>query len=39
MPAKGSEASVFIDIIGRPLTPTSFAGVAQRNYRRAFYYR
>ncbi len=39
MPAKGSEASVFIDIIGRPLTPMSFAGVARRNYRRAFYYR
>ena len=29
MPAKGSEASVFIDIIGRPLAPMSFAGVAQ----------
>jgi hypothetical protein len=31
-------ASVFIDIIGRPLTPLSFAGVARRTaYRGAFY--
>ncbi len=31
-------ASVFIDIIGRPLTPMSFAGVARRtSYRAAWY--
>jgi hypothetical protein len=38
MPAKGSDVSVFFDIIGRPFTPMSFAGVARRNYRRACYY-
>jgi hypothetical protein len=38
-PAKGADVSVFIDIIGRPLTPFSYAGVARRSYRRAFYYR
>lgn len=37
MPATGSDVSVFIDIIGMPLTPLSYAGVARRNYRRAFY--
>jgi hypothetical protein len=37
IPAKGDDVSVFIDIIGMPLTPLSFAGVARRNYRRAFY--
>jgi hypothetical protein len=37
IPAKGADVSVFIDIIGMPLTPLSFAGVARRNYRRAFY--
>lgn len=32
-------ASVFIDIIGRPLTPLSYAGVARRNaYRGGAYY-
>jgi hypothetical protein len=35
MPAKDVDVSVFIDIIGRPLTPVSFAGVARRTYRRA----
>ena len=31
-------AAVFIDIIGRPLTPVSFAGAARRTaYRGAFY--
>ncbi|WP_198174231.1 hypothetical protein [Mesorhizobium xinjiangense] len=35
MPETGSEASVFIDIIGMPLTPLSYAGVARRGYRRA----
>jgi hypothetical protein len=39
MPAKGEHVSVFIDIIGRPLTPLSFAGAARRAYRRAYYYR
>ena len=39
MPATGANVSVFIDIIGRPLTPFSYAGVARRRYRRAFYYR
>jgi hypothetical protein len=39
MPATGSDVSVFIDIIGMPLTPLSFAGVARRSYRRAFFYR
>jgi len=37
IPAKGADVSVFIDIIGMPLTPLSFAGVARRNYRQAFY--
>jgi len=31
-------ASVFIDIIGRPLTPLSFAGAARRTGRRAAWY-
>jgi len=39
MPAKGADVSVFIDIIGRPLTPFSYAGVARRAYRRAYFYR
>jgi hypothetical protein len=39
MPATGSDVSVFIDIIGMPMTPMSFAGVARRHYRRAFYRR
>jgi hypothetical protein len=37
MPANGADVSVFIDIIGRPLTPFSFAGVARRSYRRAYW--
>lgn len=37
MPAKAADVSVFIDIIGRPLTPMSFAGVARRGYRRAYW--
>jgi len=37
LPARAADVSVFIDIIGRPLTPFSFAGVARRGYRRAFY--
>jgi hypothetical protein len=39
LPAAGADASVFIDIIGMPLTPLSFAGVARRSYRRAWMYR
>jgi hypothetical protein len=31
-------ASVFIDIIGRPLTPLSYAGVARRTARRGAFY-
>jgi hypothetical protein len=31
-------AAVFVDIIGMPLTPLSFAGVARRSARRAFWY-
>jgi hypothetical protein len=38
MPDKGSEVSVFIDVIGMPLTPVSYAGVARRTYRRAVLY-
>lgn len=37
VPAKADDVSVFIDIIGRPLTPMSFAGVARRSYRRAYW--
>jgi hypothetical protein len=37
VPAKGADVSVFIDIIGRPWTPVSYAGVARRTYRRAWY--
>ena len=39
MPAKAADVSVFIDIIGMPLTPVSVAGVARRSYRRAVVYR
>jgi len=34
MPAKGADVSVFIDVIGMPLTPVSYAGAARR---RAYY--
>jgi len=37
MPATGADVSIFIDIIGRPWTPVSYAGVARRSYRRAWY--
>lgn len=37
MPVLGEEASLFIDIIGMPLTPVSFAGADRRAYRRGFY--
>jgi len=39
LPAEGADVSVFIDIIGRPLTPVSYAGVARRSYRRAVLWR
>jgi hypothetical protein len=40
MPAKGGPVSLFIDIIGMPLTPMSYAGVARRTaYRRRVYWR
>lgn len=35
--AAGEYASLFIDLIGRPVTPLSFAGVGRRARRRAFY--
>ncbi len=35
MPELGDNASLFIDIIGMPLTPLSFAGVRRRAWRRA----
>ena len=34
---KGGECSLFIDIIGMPRTPLSYAGVARRSFRRGFY--
>ena len=37
MPAKGGLVSVFIDIIGMPMTPMSFAGADRRMWRRRFY--
>ncbi len=40
MPAGGGPASLFIDIIGMPRTPVSYAGVARRTaYRRAVIWR
>jgi hypothetical protein len=35
IPAQAGLASLFIDIIGMPLTPLSFAGVRRRAWRRA----
>jgi hypothetical protein len=37
MPVKGADVSIFIDIIGMPLTPLSYAGVARRGFRRAYW--
>jgi hypothetical protein len=37
MPEKGADVSVFIDIIGMPATPMSYAGAGRRTYRRAWY--
>jgi hypothetical protein len=36
MPAKGADVAVFIDIIGMPRTPFSYAGVGRRTYRRVW---
>ncbi len=36
--AADGPAAVFVDIIGMPLTPLSFAGVARRTARRAYWY-
>jgi hypothetical protein len=38
LPETGTEVSVFIDIIGMPLSPVSYAGVRRRTYRRAALY-
>lgn len=35
MPITGDSVSMFIDVIGMPLTPLSYAGVARRRFRRA----
>ena len=39
MPAAGNDVSLFIDVIGMPLTPLSFAGARRRAWRRAVWYR
>ncbi len=38
MPAAGEQVSVFIDVIGMPLTPLSVAGARRRTFRRAVLY-
>ena len=38
LPANGGAASLFIDVIGRPLTPVSFAGRRRRMWRRRVRY-
>ena len=38
LPPAGGESSLFIDIIGMPMTPMSYAGVARRTEARAAYY-
>jgi hypothetical protein len=38
MPVLGESVSVFIDVVGMPLTPVSYAGVRRRAYRRAALY-
>lgn len=35
-PKTGGANSLFIDVIGRPLTPVSYAGVHRRNMRRSY---
>jgi hypothetical protein len=39
MPAAGADVSWFIDTIGMPITPVSYAGARRRFYRRAYMYR
>jgi hypothetical protein len=39
LPASAGAASLFIDIIGMPLTPLSYAGATRRMVRRGAYYR
>jgi hypothetical protein len=38
LPPNVDGASLFIDVIGMPLTPVSYAGAARRTYRRAVVY-
>lgn len=38
MPVLGEQVSIFIDVIGMPLTPLSYASVTRRVYRRAALY-
>ena len=38
IPSSAGAAPLFIDIIGMPLTPVSFAGARQRAWRRAVIY-
>jgi hypothetical protein len=38
LPAEAGPASLFIDVIGMPLTPVSFAGARRRSFRRAVIY-
>jgi hypothetical protein len=38
MPVLGANVSVFIDVVGMPLTPLSVAGVHRRVFRRAAIY-
>jgi hypothetical protein len=38
VPSRGQDCSLFIDIIGMPLTPYSYAGAARRAYRRGYMY-
>ena len=35
--AKGGACALFIDIIGMPRTPYSFAGAARRGFRRGYW--
>lgn len=37
VPEAGDDVSVFIDIIGMPMTPVSYAGVGRREFRRAYW--
>lgn len=39
LPGTGENVSVFIDVIGMPRTPLSYAGARRRVYRRAYMYR